>query len=91
MKVGDKIHCAAWCEDCKKNNWDAVVTKVGKKKSGRYYPYRDSMDSEKYTYIKITVKCQYCDKDLVFEGDHDYETSESDVDKFGSRGANYGC
>ncbi len=81
-----------WCNNCREYYpQDGFKTlKIERDKTGRYYPYRDSMDSESYTFTEITLQCKICDhKTKVEDGKH-YHESESDMQKYGYRGSNYG-
>ena len=78
-----------WCNECREYYNDFIVLKEEKGKKGSYYPYRDTMDAESYTYTEITKKCNVCSKIIKVEKDKVYHESESDMQKYGYHGANY--
>jgi len=58
-------------------------------KVGRYYPYRDTMESERYTFTELTLMCGVCGEEIKIKKDEEYEMSKTDMEKYGYRGANY--
>lgn len=79
-----------WCNKCSKRHSDFKILKKEKGKTGSYRPYRDTLEKEPYTYTEITKKCNGCGKIIKIERDQVYHISESDMEKFGYHGANYG-
>lgn len=78
-----------WCDKCS-DYGDFEITKEEKGKTGLYYPYRDTMESEQYTYTERTVKCIKCGNIQIEKIDQVNHMSESDMEKYGYNGANYG-
>ena len=74
-----------WCNNikCRKYHSDFEVIKIKKNQKGLYYPYRDTMDPEQYTYTEITLKCRICGEKIKTEEDKDYEMSKSRFEKYG--------
>jgi hypothetical protein len=80
-----------WCNKCCENNLERefdTIKKV-KGKTGYYYPYRDTLDSEEYTYTEVTLKCKLCGEITIEEEDEVYCRSKTDMEKYGYRGSNY--
>lgn len=78
-----------YCAKCRKQHPNFKVIKKNKGKRGRYYPYRDSMDAETYTYTEVIVKCLVCGEKIKVEKDTNYEMSETRFEKYG-RHSHYG-
>jgi hypothetical protein len=74
---------------CRKYYNDFKFIKKEEGKVGKYYPYRDTMESERYTFTELTLKCLVCGDELKVEKDENYEMSQTDMEKYGYRGANY--
>ena len=89
MKIGDKTGWSVWCNECRKNDIMEIVS-IKKNKEGCYQPYRDTMESEPYYYTELKVKCLHCGTETKTETDEHYIMSETDMQKYGYRGANYG-
>lgn len=78
-----------WCNKCRKRHLNFKVMKK-EEKIGKYYPYRDSMDSESYTCTEITLKCLVCGERKKVEEDEEYEMSKTRMEKYGYKGSHYG-
>lgn len=78
----------SWCRRCKSNQSHSISNSEVQEP---YYPYRDSMDAEFYTVIMQIRKCHKCGVTCSIEKDRVYHESESDMQKYGYRGAKYGC
>lgn len=89
IEVGSVIPYFIWCNDCCDNFFDTKVIKLKKGKRGTYQPYRDTLDSEPYTYDLAVVKCPKCNQNLTVEVNKCYHMDESDMQKYGYKGANY--
>ena len=89
MKIGDKTDSLVWCDECGEH-YQMKIVSITKGKSGKYYPYRDTMDSETYYYTELKVKCPQCGDESITETDSNYTMSETDMQKYGYKGANYG-
>jgi len=90
LRKGDKYSGAAWCAECNKNHWDLKIICLSKQKKGSYHPYRDTLDSEPYYYNIATVKCPECGSKVYIEVNNCYYIEETDMEKYGYHGANYG-
>ncbi len=78
-----------WCNKCCKHHSDFKVLRTNKGKRGKYYPYRDTMDFEFYTYTEVVLECRECGEKTKTEKDRDYEMSKTRVEKYG-RHSHYG-
>lgn len=88
MKIGDKTGHDLFCNECSERDLMRILS-IAKNKRGRYYPYRDTLDSETYYYTELKVKCLHCGYVTKTEIDEIFTLSESDMQKYGYRGANY--
>lgn len=80
-----------WCNTCRDRHDNFKLIKTEKGKKGLYYPYRDTMEAEHYTYTELTYECLFCGATTEIERDrNECERSLSRMQKFGYRGANYG-
>lgn len=89
MKIGDKTNWSIWCNKC--CNRDVMeILEITKDKTGRYYPYRDTMESAPYYYTELKVKCRNCGDEIKAETDERYTRNKTRMEIYGYRGANYG-
>ena len=79
-----------WCNKCSKHHDNYKILRVNKGKKGRYYPYRDTMDSEICTYTEVILECLVCTEKTRIEEDQRYEMSKTNEEIYGHRGSNYG-
>ena len=89
VAVGSIIPYMVWCDDCCDCFFDTEVIKLKKGNIGTYQPYRDTLEEVFYTYDLATVKCPECQQSLEIEVNECYHVEESDMQKYGYRGANY--
>jgi len=89
MKIGDKTKDAIWCNKCRNRDIMEILL-ITKNKTGRYFPYRDTMDSETYYYTELKVRCLHCGTEEKTEIEENFLMSKTDMQKYGYRGANYG-
>ena len=85
-----KMRFSLWCNKCHTQHDKYKILEVNKGKSGEYYAYRDSMETEVYTYTEVILECLICKEKNRAERDEHYEMSETDMQKYGYKGANYG-
>lgn len=81
-----------WCNKCCEHyDEDGFkVLEITKGKRGKYYPYRDTMDSEHYTYTEVILECLKCGEKTKTEEDEHFEMSKTRMEKYGYRGSHYG-
>ncbi len=79
-----------WCKKCNEHHPNFKILKKTKGKEGKYYPYRDTMDSETYIYIEVIKECLVCGNIIKVEEDEIYKMSKTPMEKYGYRGSNYG-
>ncbi len=78
-----------WCDTCRKQHYYGVEILKTEKKRGRYYPYRDSMKPEVYTFTEVTKKFLACGSIFKEEEDKEYKMSSTRFQKYG-KGSHYG-
>lgn len=82
-----------WCNTCCEHYdmSDFRVIKTEKGKTGRYRAYRDTLEWESYTFTEITLEHKKCRRRKKIEEDEVFHVGESDMQKYGYKGSNYGC